>query len=120
MESHTTIGGDTLRDIVERFDNHRFFEMGMEIAYHHHERWDGTGYPHGLAGEGIPLSARIVAIVDAYDAITSERPYKPAQSHEEAIGRIVADRGSHFDPALVDSFVAIAGRIDELRERLAR
>ena len=120
MESHTTIGGDTLRDIVERFDSHRFFTMGMEIAYHHHERWDGQGYPHGLAGEGIPLSARIVAIVDAYDAITSARPYKPAVSHDAALQRIVADRGTHFDPLLVDRFVAIAGRIDELREALAR
>ena len=77
----------------------------MEIAYCHHERWDGNGYPYGIAGIKIPLPARIVALADAYDAITSERPYKTACDHQEAIRRITIDRGKHFDPAVVDGFM---------------
>ena len=106
MQSHTTIGGDTLRSVIESYQGHTFLLMAMEIAYYHHERWDGNGYPHGIGGEQIPLSARIVALADAYDAITSVRPYKEALPHAEAITRIEADRGKHFDPALVDAFLA--------------
>lgn len=118
METHTTIGGDTLRSVIERYDSHSFLVMGMDIAYAHHERWDGTGYPRQLAGEAIPLAARIVGLVDAYDAVTSQRSYKPAWPHEEAVRRIVADRGTHFDPELVDLFLAIEAELGELAERL--
>lgn len=118
MEEHTTIGGDTLRRIVERYERHDFLTMGMEIAYAHHERWDGRGYPGGLAGEAIPLAARLVAVVDAYDAITSERPYKPALSHDVALGRMAEDRGTHFDPDLLDLFVGVSAEIAALAVRL--
>ena len=77
------------------------------IVRHHHERWDGTGYPDRLAGEAIPLEARIAALADVYDALTHARPYKRAWSHEEAMGYLRAERGGHFDPALVDHFDAM-------------
>ncbi|MES1245660.1 MAG: HD domain-containing phosphohydrolase [Acidobacteriota bacterium] len=118
MRQHPEIGGDTLRSVVEQFRGNTFLTMGMEIAYSHHERWDGRGYPFGLAGDEIPLAARLVAVADAYDAITSRRPYKGACGHEEAVRRITADRGLHFDPALVDGFLACHRDFDGIRQRL--
>ncbi len=107
MREHTTVGGDVLRSVIERHGGRSFLALAMEIAYSHHERWDGSGYPRGLAGAAIPLAARIVALVDAYDAIISRRPYKPPLAHDEAVRRIAADRGRHFDPELVDAFLAV-------------
>ncbi|HEV2843306.1 MAG TPA: HD domain-containing phosphohydrolase, partial [Thermoanaerobaculia bacterium] len=118
MRKHPEIGGDTLRGVIERFEGHSFLRMGMEIAYSHHERWDGSGYPHGLAGPRIPLAARIVALADAYDTITSRRPYKVAFDHEEAVRRIARDRGTHFDPVLVDVFLRCHRDFAEIRGRL--
>ncbi|HYU32067.1 MAG TPA: HD domain-containing phosphohydrolase [Thermoanaerobaculia bacterium] len=106
MRTHPLIGGDTLRQVIDLYSARTFLTMGMEIAYYHHERWDGRGYPWRVAGELIPLPARIVALADAYDAITSERPYKPAYDHQEAVRRIIAGRGNHFDPVIVDAFLA--------------
>ena len=119
MRRHPEIGGDTLRNVVERYDGHRFLRMGMEIAYCHHEHWDGSGYPRGLIGPQIPLAARIVALADAYDTITSRRPYKIALEHEEAVRRIERDRGAHFDPVLVDVFLHCHRDFAEIRGRLA-
>ncbi|MEM9553378.1 MAG: HD domain-containing phosphohydrolase [Acidobacteriota bacterium] len=118
MRTHTTIGGDTLRAVLEEFRGPTFLTMAMEIAYHHHERWDGKGYPYGLAGTSIPLAARVVAIADAYDAITSRRPYKDAVPHSEAVRRIEVDRGRHFDPELVDLFLARRERFAEVQSQL--
>ena len=115
MRTHTSIGGDTLRAVGGEGRRRSFLDMAARIAYSHHERWDGNGYPQGLAGEAIPLEARIVALVDAYDAITSSRPYKPAHSHAEALRRIAADRGSHFDPRLVDALMRIESELDRIR-----
>jgi putative two-component system response regulator len=108
MRTHTTIGGDTLRQIIERYEGHDYLTMAMDIAYSHHEKWDGTGYPEGLRGDEIPLAARIVAACDAYDAITSVRSYKQALSHEEALRRIAMDRGHHFDPVVADALESCA------------
>ncbi len=106
MREHTTIGGDTLRAVLDRYRGQTtFLTMAMDIAYSHHERWDGGGYPLGLSGTDIPLAARIVTLADAYDAITSRRPYKEPFSHEEAVRRIKVDRGKHFDPVIVDVFL---------------
>lgn len=118
MRRHTTFGGDTLRGIIERYEEHDYLTMAMDIAYSHHERWDGAGYPQGMANERIPLPARIVAVCDAYDAITSERPYKESLSHEEARRRIEVDSGKHFDPDIVVAFFACADDFDAIRERL--
>ncbi len=116
MREHTVIGASTLRSVIDDFDDHTFLEMGMEIAYCHHEKWDGSGYPRHLAGEDIPLSARIVAVSDAYDCITTKRVYKPVYDHEEAVSRILKDRGRHFDPVVVDAFLACQGEFDTIRE----
>lgn len=119
MREHTRIGGDALRRVALGAVDSEFLEMAIEIAEQHHEKWDGSGYPRGLAGEDIALAARIVALVDAYDAITTARSYKPAYGHQEAIRRIVADRGTHFDPVIVDSFLACNRELDRVRGGLA-
>ncbi|MDH3254806.1 MAG: response regulator [Acidobacteriota bacterium] len=118
MQSHATIGGDTLKSVIETFKGHTFLLMAMEIAYSHHEKWDGSGYPNGISGEDIPLAARIVALADAYDAITSHRPYKPAYDHEEAIRRITRDRATHFDPDLVDAFQTCHSEFESIKQQL--
>jgi putative two-component system response regulator len=94
------------------------FRMAKEIALYHHEKWDGSGYPHGLAGEAIPLSARVAAIADVFDALTSKRPYKEAWSVEKAIAYLREEAGRHFDPALVESFVSLQAEIVEMRRGL--
>ena len=119
MQTHSTLGGDTLRSVMERFETPGFLIMAMEIAYSHHERWDGCGYPAGLVGEEIPLAARIVALVDSYDTLTSERPYKRAVPHAEAVRRLVVDRGRHFEPAVVDAFAACHANFEALREEVS-
>jgi putative two-component system response regulator len=81
--------------------------LAKEIVYSHHERWDGSGYPEKLRGEAIPVAGRLVALVDAYDALASARVYKGALSHEEVVRTIVAARGIHFDPDMVDAFLGI-------------
>ena len=116
MERHTVIGGDTLSAVIASYPGHTFLSMAAEIAYQHHERWDGTGYPRGLAAEEICLAARIVTLADAYDAITSARAYETARDHDEAVARIVRDRGSHFDPRVVDAFLEVETRVRDLRE----
>lgn len=79
--------------------------LAREIIYTHHERWDGTGYPRGLRGEDIPRSGRVVALVDVYDALVSDRPYRKAMRHEKAVELISQGRGTHFDPDVVDAFL---------------
>lgn len=119
MREHTRIGGDALRRVALGAVDSEFLRMAIEIAEQHHEKWDGTGYPEGLAGENISFAARIVALADAYDAITTARSYKPAYDHPEAIRRIVADRGRHFDPVLVDAFLECNREFDRVRGSLA-
>ena len=92
--------------------------MASQIALRHHERWDGTGYPHGLDGDLIPLAGRIVAVSDVYDALRMRRPYKEAYSHQMAVETMRAERGTHFDPFLIDRFVAIADKFDEIFNEL--
>jgi response regulator RpfG family c-di-GMP phosphodiesterase len=106
IKEHSRLGGDALSEIESKIDGESFLTLAKEIAYHHHERWNGKGYPNGLKGDEIPLSARIVALADVYDALTSKRVYKEAFSHEDAIKIIVAERGKQFDPDVVDGFMA--------------
>ncbi len=105
MCQHPLIGADTLRQVVEQHPGNAFLEMGIEIAEYHHEKWNGSGYPHGLVGENIPLAARILALGDVYDALTSRRCYKQAFSHAKSRGLIEAGAGSHFDPDVVGAFL---------------
>jgi putative two-component system response regulator len=93
--------------------------MGIVIARHHHERWDGKGYPDGLKGEDIPLSARIMAVVDVYDALVSERSYKKALSHEESCQYILAGSGTQFDPLVVEAFAAHSDDFRDITRRLS-
>ena len=88
--------------------------MAEEIALTHHERWDGGGYPQGLAGEAIPLVGRICAVCDVFDALLSPRPYKEPWPVEEAIAEIRSERGRHFDPAVVDAFMSLVDDLDPL------
>ena len=108
MKLHTVIGADILDQAVAQTNGGGgFLAMAALVARFHHERYDGTGYPNALVGQEIPLPARIVALVDAYDAITSERPYKPADFPSRARELIQRDSGRHFDPAVVAAFDAV-------------
>jgi putative two-component system response regulator len=116
MKQHTRLGGETLAAAAERHPNHAYLLMARDIAMSHHERYDGMGYPAGLKAEAIPLCGRIVALADAYDALTSKRVYKGAMSHEEAARIIVDDAGSHFDPHIVDAFLECAWEFNCIRQ----
>ena len=105
MEEHAIIGGNCLDAIQVRLGDNEFMEMAKNVAYSHHERWDGTGYPHGTMAEDVPLEARIVAVADVYDALTSKRPYKRAMSHLESRAIILSGSGSQFDPEVVAAFL---------------
>ncbi len=104
MQQHTVIGASILDQAVARLRGGGFLAMAAVIARFHHERFDGTGYPTGLAGQEIPLPARIVAVADVYDALTSVRPYKPAYPTKKAKAIIRRDSGRHFDPVIVEAF----------------
>ncbi len=106
MKTHTVISAETLKGVDRKHQGNEFIRVGIKIAESHHEKWDGTGYPHALAGEGIPLVARILALADVYDALTSKRCYKEAFSHANSLGIILDGRGKHFDPEVVDAFVS--------------
>jgi len=113
MKLHAVIGGDLFDYLKERIPDKEFATIASQIAKSHHERWDGRGYPNGLKGEEIPLLARIMSIVDVYDAMTSERPYKEPLSHEKTMTFIAANSGTQFDPDLVEEFLNISNVIKE-------
>ena len=106
MQQHATIGGECLAAIKERLGEDEFIELARQIALAHHERWDGHGYPTGISGEQIPLAARIVALADTYDALTSRRVYKLALDHANARRAILMESGGQFDPGIVAVFLA--------------
>ena len=108
MKTHTTLGRDAIENAQRRVGvSVPLLEVAKEIALSHQEKWDGSGYPEGLAGEAIPLSARLMAVADVYDALISRRVYKAPMSHEQAAAIIVAGAGQHFDPDISDAFVAL-------------
>lgn len=118
MKSHTVIGKKYLGEALAKSPGNKYLKVGMDIAGNHHEKWDGSGYPAGISGEDIPLSARIMALVDVYDALRSKRVYKEAFSHETAVRMIAEGRGTHFDPVLVDVFLEIHTEFDRIRNLL--
>ena len=117
MKTHTLRGAETIDSLLGQFPNASFLRMARAIVISHHEKFDGSGYPAGLAGEAIPLCGRIVAVADVYDALTSKRVYKDACSHDEALSVIVDDAGKHFDPEVVSAFVAQESQFIEIRQR---
>lgn len=118
MQRHTEYGRDAIeRAALELGEEGIFLRYAREIAHGHHERWDGTGYPQGLAGNGIPLSARLMAVADVYDALISKRVYKPAFPHAQAMEMIYAERGRHFDPQVVDALLEITPEFADIAQR---
>jgi len=113
IKKHTTFGGTVIDKIKESTSEQAFLEYAKVFALTHHEKWDGSGYPHRLKGEGIPLLGRIMAIADVYDALVSDRPYKKAFSHEDAVRIIMDGKGTHFDPKLTDLFYSVADEFNK-------
>src|SRR5262249_29516026 len=105
MRTHASVGAEILRGVQAGQEGATLLHLARQIAWTHHERWDGTGYPRGLSREAIPLSGRLMALADCHDALTSERPYKPAWPHHTAVTHIQEQRGLAFDPELVDVFL---------------
>jgi len=110
MERHTLIGGEIIERIQKKTSESEFLDYARVFALYHHERWDGLGYPQGLKGGEIPLPARLMALIDVYDALISKRPYKEPMTHEEALKIIAEGRGTQFDPVLTDLFLTVASR----------
>jgi len=118
MKTHTEIGRRVLSQALDPACSVPLLEMCIDIAHSHHERFDGRGYPRRLVGEDIPLAARVITLVDAYDAITSRRRYKAAKSHEAAVEIVREEAGKHFDPVLVEAFLRCQDQFDLVRERM--
>ncbi|MFZ1985205.1 MAG: response regulator [Desulfatitalea sp.] len=112
MKTHTTIGADTLSTVYKEYPNNDFLKMGIDIAKFHHEKWDGSGYPSGLSNTTIPLSARIMALVDVYEALRARRPYKEPIPHEQSVSIILDGSAKSFDPQIVEVFSGIAQDFD--------
>jgi putative two-component system response regulator len=130
MKTHSTIGSDAIAEAIERVLQGdadpsvtatplAFLEVARQIARHHHERWDGSGYPDGLAGEAIPLAARLMAVADVFDALTCRRHYKPAFPLAQAEAILIEGRGQHFDPDLIDAYLAIREEFAAIAQRFA-
>lgn len=120
MKTHTTLGRDAIQAAEEHLGMKvEFLNLAKEIAYGHQEKWDGSGYPQGAAGEAIPVGARLMAVADVYDALISRRVYKEGMPHEKAAAIIVQGRGQHFDPDIVDAFVAVQDQFQAIAQRFA-
>jgi putative two-component system response regulator len=120
MKAHTTLGRDAIINAEQRLGiSVDFLTYAKEIAYSHQEKWDGSGYPEALAGDAIPISARIMAVADVYDALISRRPYKNPFPHDKAVQMIIDGRGTHFDPDMVDAFVELQDEFLAISQRYA-
>ena len=120
MKQHTVYGGKALEEAaLEVGGEENYLSMGRDVAFYHHEHWDGNGYPFGLKGEEIPLAARIVALADVYDALTTQRRYRKAVAHELAIQAIVSGRDKQFDPEIVDALLEIEAEFGRIHEQLS-
>jgi len=114
IKTHTTVGEDVILEIEKNTSEHEFLGYAKVFAATHHERWDGSGYPRGLKGDEIPVLGRTMAIVDVYDALVSDRPYKKGLSHEEAVAIIAEGKGTHFDPNIVDVFMGVSDEFKKI------
>jgi len=118
MRQHSLYGKALLESLQNKVPEQVFLEYAKVLAHRHHERWDGTGYPDGLKGEEIPLQARMMSLADVYDALVSERPYKKALTHDEAIKVISEERGAQFDPNMTDLFISVSDQIRKASEEV--
>ncbi|MDP7008018.1 MAG: HD domain-containing protein [Phycisphaerales bacterium] len=118
MKKHTSIGADILISLSEQLGRDPWVDTAIQITLGHHEKWDGTGYPFGLRGDTNNMPARIVAVADVYDAVTSKRVYKPAIPHEEAVAILKKESGSHFDPMVIEAFLTVLEEVKEVAARL--
>ncbi len=118
IKKHTTIGYETLKEVHSKFGTNSFIEMGMVMSLCHHERYDGSGYPNGLKGDEIPLAARIMALADVYDALSTKRIYKPAFDNDKCAEIIKEGKGTLFDPIIVDAFLEIKDKFFEIRKEM--
>jgi putative two-component system response regulator len=105
MKNHVDYGVQVIQKLKSQIDHMNVLNHAEALTGSHHERWDGTGYPNGLKGYGIPLQGRIMAVVDVYDALTSDRPHRKRKTHEEAVEIIRSGSGTHFDPGIVNTFL---------------
>ena len=119
MKKHVNIGWSMLEKLSLRFPDNRYLQMGLEIILNHHERWDGKGYPNGVKGNQIPLAGQLIALCDVYDALRSKRPYKAALDHRSAVDLIIAQRGSQFNPDVVDAFLGVEHHFESTYNTLA-
>ena len=117
MQKHTVIGGECIEAIGVKLGDNDFLEIAREVAFWHHEHWDGCGYPHKLSEDDIPISARIVAVADVYDALTSRRPYKRAMSHSESRAIVLSGSGQMFDPEVVAAFLRHESEFQQIAKR---
>ena len=118
MKKHCALGANTLATVLKRHPDNQFLRTGVDVARSHHEKWDGGGYPDGLKGTAIPLAARIVALADFYDALTSNRCYRPAFSHEDTCRMIQEGSGTHFDPDVAAAFSSLEGQFRRIRQEM--
>ncbi len=118
MKCHPSEGKRIISQLIFRTGESEFLLNAQLTAAYHHERWDGSGYPYGLSGADIPLQGRIMAIVDVYDALTSDRPYKKAYSSAEAYRIIMDEAGKHFDPKITDVFLSVKDQIERAKQVL--
>ncbi len=116
MKRHASEGGRIIHEILDGYEEPEYIQITTDIASHHHERWDGSGYPDKLSGEQIPLSARIMALADVFDALVSERIYKEPMTYEEAFKIIEDGKGSHFDPVIAQEFLNIKEKLIKVNE----
>jgi len=114
MKKHTTLGGKTLQKAIDQTGEESFLYMARDMALTHHEKWDGSGYPSGLQGEGIPLCGRIMAVADVYDALMSKRSYKEPFTYQTAAEMIIKSKGSHFEPCIVEVFEKIRDKFEQI------
>jgi putative two-component system response regulator len=120
MKTHAALGRIAIENAEREIGrNAPFLNFAKEISGSHHEKWDGSGYPEGLVGEDIPISARLMAVADVYDALVSERPYKKSMSHEQAAKIIIDGRGQHFDPDIIDAFIELQEKFQEIARKFS-
>lgn len=118
MKEHTVIGKEIIEEALGKIENQQYVEMARDVAWCHHERWDGTGYPRGISGTDIPLSARIMAVADVFDAVSQHRCYRKAMSMEQSFAIIEEGKGTQFDPQIVEMFLALRPEIEMIHKRM--